>query len=81
MITLSKHIAEELDERGIRLAYIEAAVAAPDRLTDDPTDRTLRRSFKAIPEFGSRILRVVHRPDNGDTFVVTAHWDRGAARR
>jgi hypothetical protein len=49
----------------------------------DPTDPASSRSFKAIPAFANRVLRVVHRPDGDnipgdDVFVVTAHWDRGA---
>jgi hypothetical protein len=57
---------------------IEAVLAAPDRTTVDPTDPGLTRSFKPIPAFANRVLRVVHRQDGDDTFVVTAHWDRGA---
>jgi hypothetical protein len=78
VIKLSKHTADEMGGRGIDLAYIETAIRAPDRVTDDPTDPALTRSYKTIPEFGNRVLRVVHRPDGSDIFVVTAHWDRGA---
>jgi len=78
MIRLSKHIADEMGNRGIRLDYIEAALAAPDRVMTDPTDPALRRSFNVIPQFANRVLRVVHRPDGDDIFVVPAHWDRGA---
>jgi hypothetical protein len=80
MIRLSKHTADEMGRRGIRLAYIAAALVAPARVTLDPKDPLLTRSFKPIPEFGNRVLRVVHRPDGPDVFVVTAHWDRGAKR-
>ncbi len=80
MIKLSKHTADEMCGRRILLCYIEAALAAPDRVTGDPTDPTLTRSYKAIVKFGNRVLRVVHRLDVADTFVVTAHWDRGAKR-
>ena len=77
MVRLSKHTVDEMEGRGILFSYIKAALASPDRLARDATDLGLTRSYKAIPEFGSRVLRVVHRPDNGDVFVVTAHWDRG----
>jgi hypothetical protein len=36
------------------------------------------RSFRRIPEFGSRILRVVHRPDGADIFVPTAQRDKAS---
>lgn len=76
---LSKHTTDEMDNRGITLAFIEAALAAPDHVAPDAKDAALTRSYKVIAEFGGRILRVVHRPDGSNTFVVTAHWDRGAS--
>jgi hypothetical protein len=78
MVKLSKHIADEMGGRGILLSYIEAALTAPDRVAQDTTDPALSRAYKVIPEFGSRVLRVVHRRAGDDIFVVTAHWDRGA---
>ena len=80
MLKLSKHITDEMGRRGILLSYIETALAAPDYVTPDPVRPELTRSFKTIPAFGNRVLRVVHRPDGADTFVVTAHWDRGAKK-
>jgi len=78
VIKLSKHTADEIEGRGILRSYIEGALASPDQVAQDPTDPALSRSYKAIPEFGNRVLRVVHRRDGDDIFVVTAHWDRGA---
>lgn len=80
VVKLSKHTSDEMAGRGIRLAYIEAAISLPDRVGADPSDPSLTRSFKSISAFGGRMLRVVHRPDGADIFVVTAHWDRGARR-
>ncbi|MGH7063603.1 MAG: DUF4258 domain-containing protein [Stellaceae bacterium] len=80
MIKLSKHTTDEMAARGITLSYIEVALASPDRVAPDATDPALSRSYKVISEFGSRVLRVVHRPESDDIFVVTAHWDRGAQR-
>ena len=78
MIKLSKHTSDEMEARGILYSYVEAALTSPDRVTKDATDPALTRSYKAIPEFANRVLRVVHRSDGEDVFVVTAHWDRGA---
>ncbi len=80
MIKLSRHTLDAMPVRAIRMAFIEAALAAADKRIPDPNDPALTRSFKAIPEFGHRVLRVVHRPDGADMFVVTAHWDRSAWR-
>jgi hypothetical protein len=80
MVRLSKHTVDEMDGRGISLAYIERALVSPDQQTADPNPG-LTRSFKAIPEYGGRVLRVVHRLDGVDVFVVTATWDRGEKRK
>jgi hypothetical protein len=80
VIKLSKHIADEMGGRGITLAYIETAISLPDRVAADASDPSLTRSYKSIAAFGGRMLRVVHRPEGADIFVVTAHWDRGARR-
>jgi hypothetical protein len=79
MIKLTQHAHTETARRGIRLAWIEAALTTPDRIMQDP-DPTLTRSYKAITQFGGRVLRVVHRPDGNDILIVTAHFDRGARR-
>jgi hypothetical protein len=42
---LGKHTSDVMDGRSIILACMEHAVAAPDRVTDDPTDPTLIRSY------------------------------------
>ena len=76
---LSKHTTDEMENRGVTLAFIDAALDAPDHVTPDAKDAALTRSYKVIAAFGGRILRVVHRPQGSDTFVVTAHWDRGAS--
>jgi hypothetical protein len=75
-VILSQHTMR----RNIPRAYIEAVLANPAYTTPDPADPTLTRSFGPILAFGNRTLRVVHRPEGADIFVVTAHWDRGARR-
>jgi hypothetical protein len=63
-----------------RQAGIEATVTNPEWTVADPFRLGVTRSFRAIPEFGNRVLRVAHRPENADIFVLTAFWDRGARR-
>lgn len=77
-VRLSVHVQRQMPLRGITLDYIEAVLASPTRTTPDPNDATLTRSFGRIAAFGNRMLRVVHRPQGADVFVVTATWDRGA---
>ena len=80
MILLTKHAREAIAVRNIGLDWIEATVSSPDFVEADPhySDRT--RSFKAIAEFGGRMLRVVHRAEGDDIVVITVHFDRGARR-
>lgn len=78
-LILPAHAAEAMELRGIERAWVEAAVANPDRTEPDPQPgRT--RSFKAIAAFGGRVLRVVHRPAEDGGMVITTHFDRGARR-
>ena len=79
-VTLSIHTQREMPGRGITEAYIEAVLASTAYTTPAPIDPSLARSFGRIAAFGGRMLRVVHRPDGNDVFLVTATWDRGARR-
>jgi hypothetical protein len=45
MVKLSKHTAAKMGRRSSVLSYIEQALAAPDRVTGDPTDPSLTRSY------------------------------------
>jgi Domain of unknown function (DUF4258) len=77
VIRYSLHAEEAMAERGIDRAWIEAAIAEPDRTEPDPRGgRT--RSYRAIPEFDGRVPQVVHRPAGADIMVITAHFDRSS---
>jgi hypothetical protein len=78
MIRVTKHAREAVHVRNISLAWIEATVSSPDFAVTDPRHPERTRSYKAIAEFGGRVLRVVHRPDGDDIVVITVHFDRGA---
>ena len=79
-IRLTKHAELTTSERMLPLDWVTLTVQAPDWTEPDPETPALTRSFKIIPEAGNRVLRVVHRPDNGDILVITAFLDRGAKR-
>jgi hypothetical protein len=79
-IILSKHLTDELDSKRLKMPYIEAAITQPDWTQPDRRWIGVTVSFKAIPEFGNRIIRVAHRLSGTDVFVITAYWDRGARR-
>ncbi len=68
-----------MQQRGILAAWIEATIEAPD-WTEPSLDPALTRSYKIIPDYGWRVLRVVHRADGSDIVVVTVFFDRSAKR-
>jgi Domain of unknown function (DUF4258) len=80
VIRVTKHAREAVDVRNISLAWLEATVRSPDFVETDPRHPERTRSYKAIAEFGGRVLRVVHRPEGDDILIITVHFDRGARR-
>jgi hypothetical protein len=80
MLRLTKHAQEALGVRNIAFAWIEQAVTSPDFVEADPRRPGRTRSYKAIAEFGGRVLRVVHRPEGDDIVIITVHFDRGARK-
>ena len=80
MLRLTKHAQEAIGIRNIAFTWIEQAVSSPAFVEADPRHPDRTRSYKAIAEFGGRVLRVVHRPDGDDIVIITVHFDRGARR-
>jgi hypothetical protein len=68
-----------LRERGIRREWVTDALAEPDWTTPNlHPDRT--RAFRAIPDAGGKILRVVYTNAGGEYRVVTVFFGRNAKR-
>jgi hypothetical protein len=80
MIRFTKHAQEAISVRAIAVDWIEAVVSVPDWIEPDPRHSDRTRPYKAIAEYGGRILRVVHRPEGDDIVIITVHFDRGARR-
>jgi hypothetical protein len=78
MIRLTRHAQEAMGARSIAFTWIEQAVTSPDFVEADPRHAERTRSYKAIAEYGGRVLRVVHRPERDDIVIITVHFDRGA---
>jgi uncharacterized protein YuzE len=57
-VTLTVHAHNRLQDRHIDLTWVEGTVRKPDWIEPDPLDRLIERRFRAIPEFGGRVLRV-----------------------
>jgi hypothetical protein len=79
-IRLLPHAQEAMARREIPAAWVELALSHPDWSDDDPARPGRRRAFKAMPDCGGRILRVVYWRDGSDSVVLTVHLDRDALK-
>lgn len=70
------HALHVMERRGIRLAWVEQAVAAPMQRTRDPYDEAVERFYSRVPERGGRVLRVAVNTQSDPWRVVTAFFDR-----
>ena len=80
-ITLTAHAQIRLSIRHIALDWVEAAVRQPDWTEADLIDSEIERRFRAIPQFGERILRVACVETETTIRVITAVFDRNARRK
>jgi hypothetical protein len=72
-VRLSAHARDMLRLRGIDLKWVMETLEAPSQSAQDPRDPALTRSFRTIHAAGNRSLRVVHRSDEDEIVIVTAH--------
>jgi hypothetical protein len=76
-ITYTGHALDKFVERSLRLDWIERTVREPDFIRPDPVPPAVQ-AFKAIPEHGARILRVVFVEETDNIRIITAFFDRRA---
>lgn len=79
-IRLTLHATISVARRNIDMRWIEAVIRQPAYSSPDPDDAAVTQSWRAIPQFGGRMLKVVHRPAGDDVIVITAYFDRDAKR-
>ena len=58
-LLLTRHAQARLQERGLKMDWVERAVRNPLWVEPEPRDKTAERRFATIEEFGGRVLRVV----------------------
>lgn len=80
-ITFSAHALDMLAERGIDRTWAERTIAAPDFIEPDPTHADRTRAYRAVPERGGRVLRVVYTRDGDEVRIITLFLDRGRSQR
>jgi hypothetical protein len=57
--TLTKHAQKVLEEREIPIEWLERTLFTPELILPEPDDISVERCYRRIPEFDSRVLRVV----------------------
>jgi hypothetical protein len=72
---LSDHAKKRIRQRKIMLEWVEAAIESPDKTENDAEDHTLTHALKAIPERGSKKLRVIYNETTEPVIVVTAYFE------
>jgi hypothetical protein len=75
------HAADALVDREIDPAWVERALARPERTEPDREDPSLRHALRRIPERDGRVLRVVYNPTVVPWRVVTVYFDRGQRKK
>jgi hypothetical protein len=73
---LTTHAQARIASRNIKIEWIERTLAFPEMLELDLEDITKTHAFKAIPEFGGKILRVVYNGTANPWIIISAYFDR-----
>ena len=76
MFDTTNHAAAVIAERGIRQEWINFVLASPALSHPDVADKELEHRLAVIPEYGSRVLRVIMKRDTVPPRVITAYFDR-----
>jgi hypothetical protein len=74
--SLTRHASDSLRARHIPIDWLERALMSPDWSQADDVNPFLEHRFKAIPEFGDRVLRVIVNVNEIPLKVITAFFDR-----
>jgi hypothetical protein len=80
-IALTAHARIRLQNRRIDPKWIEETVFDPEWIEAEPNDATIERRFRAIPQFGGRVLRVACVETNSSIRVISVMFDRNARRK
>ena len=80
-LVFTKHAQDAIIERELKRAWIEEAAYMPEWEDDDPRQVGILRRYRAIPQHGGRVLRVVCLETDDEIRILTAFFDRRAGRQ
>ncbi len=75
-LAYSWHALHVMAERMIAPEWVAQTVAEPALRASDPSDAALERFYRAVPENGNRVLRVVVNTQVAPWRVVSVFFDR-----
>jgi uncharacterized DUF497 family protein len=78
---MTAHARLRTHGRQVRMEWVKLTARAPDWTEPDPRDPTVERRFRAIGDFGGRILRVACVETAATIRVITVMFDRNARRK
>ncbi len=77
-LLLTRHAETKLQERRLKMEWVERTVRDPLWVEPEPRDKTVERRFAKIEEFDGRTLRVACVETENVIRVITALFDRDA---
>ncbi|NDV87849.1 DUF4258 domain-containing protein [Aurantimonas aggregata] len=79
-LAYSAHASDAIGERELAFTWIVRTIHKPEWILPDPRRPGVERRYRAIPEHGNRILRVVVMEKSDEIRIITAFFDRRARR-
>lgn len=76
-LTFTQHAHDAIEERELEMDWIERTTRQPSWSRPDPRPGIERR-FRAVPEFGGRILRVACLETADEIRIISVFFDRRA---
>lgn len=80
-LLFTHHAPDRMRERSIAAEWLERTVRDPEWVEPDRRHPGVERRFRAIPEYGDRVLRVACAETETHIRVISVHFDRRARRR
>ena len=77
-LSFTTHAEDAILERNLDRNWVERAVLEPEWRYPDPYRPGVERRFRAIPEFGGRVLRVACLENDDEIRILTVFFDRDA---
>jgi len=79
-LSYSRHALDVIAERKLDLRWIERTVREPEWFAGDPRRPGVERRFRAVQEYGGRMLRVACYETETEIRIITVFFDRDARR-